>query len=41
MRAFAFDAYNQPLHEVDVPEPAVGAQDVLIEIAATSVNQLD
>lgn len=41
MRAFAFDAYKQPLHEVDVPEPVVGAEDVLIEIAATAVNQLD
>lgn len=41
MRAFAFDAYKQPLHEVDVPEPVVGAQDVLIEIAAAGVNQLD
>ncbi|CAM3483452.1 NADP-dependent oxidoreductase [Occultella aeris] len=41
MRAFAFDAYKQPLHEVDVPEPVVGTQDVLIEIAATAVNQLD
>lgn len=41
MRAFAIDAYGQPLHEVDVPDPVVGAQDVLIEVAATSVNQLD
>lgn len=41
MRAFAFDAYKQPLHEVNVPEPVVGAEDVLIEVAATSVNQLD
>lgn len=41
MRAFAIDAYQQPLHEVDLPEPVIGAQDVLIEVAATSVNQLD
>lgn len=41
MRAFAVDTYKKPLHEVDVPEPAVGVQDVLIEVAATSVNQLD
>ncbi|MGP9745752.1 NADP-dependent oxidoreductase [Brachybacterium sp. AOP29-B2-41] len=41
MRAFAFDSYHQPLHEVEVPEPVVGAHDVLIEVAAAGVNQLD
>ncbi|MGP9843682.1 NADP-dependent oxidoreductase [Brachybacterium sp. 107] len=41
MRAFAVDTYKQPIHEVDVPEPAVGARDVLIEVAAAGVNQLD
>lgn len=41
MRAFAIDAYKQHLHEVDVPEPVVGPEDVLIDIAATAVNPLD
>ncbi|HJX79010.1 NADP-dependent oxidoreductase [Glutamicibacter sp.] len=41
MRAFIFNKYNGHLHEVDVPEPSVGDQDVLIEVAASSVNQLD
>ncbi|ATG54487.1 NADPH:quinone oxidoreductase [Brachybacterium ginsengisoli] len=41
MRAFAIDAHKQSLHEVDVPEPVVGPQDVLIGVAATAVNQLD
>ncbi|NQW87695.1 MULTISPECIES: NADP-dependent oxidoreductase [unclassified Frigoribacterium] len=41
MRAFAFDAYKQPLHEVDVPEPTVGDHDVLIAVAAAGLNHLD
>ena len=41
MRAFAFDAYKQPLHEVDVPEPTFGDHDVLIEVAAAGLNHLD
>ena len=41
MRAFAFDAYKQPLHETDVPEPVVGSRDVLVTVAAAGVNQLD
>lgn len=41
MRAFSIDAYKQHLHEVDVPEPVVGVEDVLIDIAATAVNPLD
>ena len=41
MRAFAFDAYKQPLHEVDVPEPTVGDHDVLIDVAAAGLNHLD
>ncbi|MBD8139895.1 NADP-dependent oxidoreductase [Frigoribacterium sp. CFBP 13605] len=41
MRAFAFDAYAKPLHEVDVPEPTVGDHDVLIAVAAAGLNHLD
>ncbi|KQO48099.1 MULTISPECIES: NADP-dependent oxidoreductase [unclassified Frigoribacterium] len=41
MRAFAFDAYKKPLHEVDVAEPTVGDHDVLIEVAAAGLNHLD
>ena len=41
MRAFAFDAYEKPLHEVDVPEPTVGDHDVLIAVAAAGLNHLD
>lgn len=41
MRAFAFDAYKRPLHEVDVPEPTVGDHDVLVQVAAAGLNHLD
>ena len=41
MRAFAFDAYKGPLREVTVPEPTVGAHDVLIEVHAAGLNVLD
>lgn len=41
MRAFVFDRYKQPVHEVEVPEPEVGDHDVLVRVTATSVNQLD
>ena len=41
MRAFAFTAYKQPLRETVVPEPIVGGHDVLVEIHAAGLNQLD
>ena len=41
MRAFIIDRYQGPLHEADVPEPVLGEGDVLIDIKAASVNQLD
>lgn len=41
MRAFVFDKYKQPLHEADVPEPIVGERDVLVDVVAAGVNQLD
>ncbi|WGW10632.1 NADP-dependent oxidoreductase [Saxibacter everestensis] len=41
MRAFVFDKYKQAVHEAEVPEPAVGERDVLVQVAAAGVNQLD
>jgi NADPH:quinone reductase-like Zn-dependent oxidoreductase len=41
MRAFVIDDYKKPLHEADVPEPTVGAGDVLIKVAAAGLNGLD
>lgn len=41
MRAFVFDKYTQPVHEADVPEPAVGERDVLVRVDAAGVNHLD
>ncbi|SDZ47810.1 NADP-dependent oxidoreductase [Herbiconiux ginsengi] len=41
MRAFVFDKYKQPLHEVDSPEPTIGDRDVLVRVAAAGLNQLD
>ena len=41
MRAFTLDNYKQPLHETTVPEPQVGERDVLVQVVAASLNQLD
>lgn len=41
MRAFIIDSYKGPIHEADVPEPTVGDTDVLIQVVAAGVNQLD
>ena len=43
MKAFVVDKYkkNEPLRLADMPEPTVGATDVLVQIHATSVNPLD
>lgn len=41
MRAFIFDRYKEPLHEADVPEPAVGDHDVLVRVTAAGLNHLD
>ncbi|MEV0326731.1 NADP-dependent oxidoreductase [Micromonospora echinospora] len=41
MKAFAIDGYRAPLHAVERPEPATGENDVLVDIRAASVNQLD
>ncbi|KQQ93289.1 NADPH:quinone oxidoreductase [Leifsonia sp. Leaf325] len=41
MRAFTFDTYTSPLHETDVPEPELGARDVLVRMEAAGLNKLD
>lgn len=41
MRAFSFPRYKSPLREADVAEPTVGDRDVLVQVAAAGVNQLD
>lgn len=41
MRAFTIDRYNHPLRQVDLAEPMVGDHDVLVQVAAAGVNQLD
>ncbi|WP_156517659.1 NADP-dependent oxidoreductase, partial [Rhodococcus sp. LB1] len=41
MKAFAFAAYKRPLQETTVREPIVGDHDVLVEIQAAGLNQLD
>jgi len=41
MRAFVVDKYKEPLREADVPEPIVGAHDVLVRVEAAGLNPLD
>src|SRR4051812_31048712 len=41
MRAFVVSKYKQPLELADVPEPVVGAHDVLVEVRAAGLNVLD
>ncbi|WP_280419693.1 NADP-dependent oxidoreductase [Nocardia carnea] len=41
MRAFVVSEYRGPLREADVPEPVVGEYDVLVQVHAAGVNQLD
>jgi len=41
MRAFVINQYKDPLREADVPEPALGDRDVLVQVKAASANQLD
>lgn len=43
MKAFVVDAYkkNGPLRLADMPEPVIGADDVLVGIHATAINLLD
>ena len=41
MRAFVVTKYKEPLQEADVPEPIVGERDVLVQVQAAGLNQLD
>ncbi|RDV08575.1 NADP-dependent oxidoreductase [Arthrobacter sp. RT-1] len=41
MRAFVVTQYKEPLREADVPEPTVGERDVLVQVHAAGLNQLD
>jgi NADPH:quinone reductase-like Zn-dependent oxidoreductase len=41
MRAFVVAKYKEPLREADVPEPIVGAHDVLVRVEAAGLNPLD
>ncbi len=43
MKAFVVDKYkkNYPLHLADMPDPEIGANDVLVRIEATAINLLD
>jgi NADPH:quinone reductase-like Zn-dependent oxidoreductase len=41
MRALGITGYQQPLTQIDVPEPVVGPHDVLVDVEATGLNHLD
>ena len=41
MKAFVVTRYKGVLHEADVPEPVVGEHDVLVQVGAAGLNQLD
>ena len=41
MRAFVVTKYREPLREADVAEPIVGDHDVLVQVQAAGLNQLD
>lgn len=41
MRAFVVTKYKEPLREAEVSEPAVGERDVLVQVQAAGLNQLD
>jgi NADPH:quinone reductase-like Zn-dependent oxidoreductase len=43
MKAFVVDKYkkNAPLRLADMPEPVVGDKDILVQIHASALNQLD
>ncbi len=41
MRAFVLNQYKEPLQQIDVPEPVLGDRDVLVEVMAAGLNQLD
>jgi NADPH:quinone reductase-like Zn-dependent oxidoreductase len=41
MRALVVTKYKEPLREADVAEPIVGDRDVLVQVQAAGLNQLD
>lgn len=41
MKAFVVSKYKEPLELADVPEPVVGAREVLVEVEAAGLNLLD
>ena len=41
MRALVVTRYKEPLREADVAEPIVGDRDVLVQVQAAGLNQLD
>ncbi|WP_433019342.1 NADP-dependent oxidoreductase [Kribbella sp. CA-294648] len=41
MRAFVVNRYKEPLQPAEVPEPVAGAHDVLVQVRAAGLNQLD
>ncbi|CCQ46496.1 alcohol dehydrogenase GroES-like domain protein [Pseudarthrobacter siccitolerans] len=41
MKAFVITKYGEPLREADVAEPAMGEGDVLVQVQAAGLNQLD
>jgi len=41
MRAFVVSTYKQPIRELDVPEPSVGDDSVLVRVQAAGLNPLD
>ncbi|MEJ3747421.1 NADP-dependent oxidoreductase [Actinomycetes bacterium KLBMP 9797] len=41
MRAFVVNEYKGPLQQADVPEPAVGEGDVLVQVRAAGLNPID
>ncbi|WP_458107227.1 NADP-dependent oxidoreductase [Arthrobacter sp. R3-55] len=41
MKAFVLNQYKEPLQQIDVPEPVLGEHDVLVQVHAAGLNQLD
>jgi len=41
MKAFVLNQYKEPLQQADVPEPVLGDGEVLIQVHAAGLNQLD
>ncbi|MEU4393930.1 NADP-dependent oxidoreductase [Kribbella sp. NPDC023855] len=41
MRAFVVNRYKGPLQQAEVPEPVAGERDVLVQVRAAGLNQLD